>query len=317
MIDNFKLDLYRKFNKDLENLDDKELIDHFHNLGFFQMRLYFEPSLFCKEKVYIFSTKFSFYISSVLRYLLFKKYIISEIVYTVDYTSPNLYIIPFPQKINKFPKNYIIYQLEQKDISKWINKKYELSILFSKKTFDYSQSNIDKFDNIIKKKMIYFPIPLIPYHYLDYKIIIPNPTNNILFYGSMNNIRRQKLIYLQQKLGYKYRIKIINNLFGKRLFDEILNSKIILNIHFYKNAILETYRLNEVLSCGKIIISEKPSEIDNNNFKLYQDKVIFINNMDEMYHQIIINLEKEFKHKFYYIPYFNSNLDFNQLMECN
>lgn len=272
--------------------------------------------LFNKDKIYIFTTKFSYYISNVLKYLLFKKCILSEIVYTIDYTKPNLFIIPFPQKIDKFPKNYIIYQLEQKDISNWIDKKYELSILFSKITFDYSQSNINKFHYILQKKMIYFPIPLIPYYYLDHKINIPIPTNNILFYGSMNDIRKKKLNYLQQKLGNKYKIKIINNLFGKKLFNEILKSKIILNIHFYKNAILETYRINEVLSCGKIIISEKPNEIDIENFKLYEDKVIFINNMDEMYSQIISCLEKEFSHKFYYIPYFEPNIDILQLMEC-
>jgi hypothetical protein len=130
----------------------------------------------------------------------------------------------------------------------------------------------------------------------------------------MNNIRRIKLNYLQQKLGNKYRIKIVNNLFGKRLFDEILNSKIILNIHFYKNSILETYRINEALSCGKIVISEKPDIIDNQNYLLYEDKVFFINNMNEMYNQIIINLEKEFYHKFYNNSY--NILDFIDLLKC-
>ena len=311
MGDIFNLDFYRKFNKDLVNFNDNELIEHYNNIGKYEMRIYFEPSLFNKKKIYIYSNKFGYYISNILRYLFFKKFIITEIIFEIDYNSPELYIIPFPQKINKFPRNYIIYQLEQKDISKWINKKYEASILFSKKTLDYSQSNIDKFPNIIKEKMIYFPIPLIPYHYLNNSFIKDNyinnnPTNNILFYGSMNNIRRIKLNYLQQKLGNKYHIKIINNLFGKKLFDEILNSKIVLNIHFYKNAILETYRINEILSCGKIVISEKPNIIDNNNYLLYEDKVIFINNMNEMYEQIIINLEKKFQHKYYNIPSFNN-----------
>jgi len=319
MTDIFNLDFYRKFNKDLVNLNDNELIEHYNNLGKYEMRIYFEPSLFNKKKVYIYSNKFGYYISNILRYLFFKKFIITEIVFEIDYNSPELYIIPFPQKINKFPRNYIIYQLEQKDISKWINKKYEASILFSKKTLDYSQSNIDKFPNIIKEKMIYYPIPLIPYHYLNNSFINDNfinnnPTNNILFYGSMNNIRKLKLNYLQQKLGNKYHIKIINNLFGKKLFDEILNSKIVLNIHFYKNAILETYRINEILSCGKIVISEKPNIIDNNNYLLYEDKVIFINNMNEMYEQIIINLEKKFQHKYYNIPSFN-NLDLVDLVD--
>ena len=66
----------------------------------------------------------------------------------------------------------------------------------------------------------------------------------------MNNIRKQKLLYLQKKLYPKYNIKIINNIYGIELFHEIINSKIVLNIHFYKDAILETNRLNEILSCN-------------------------------------------------------------------
>ena len=70
-----------------------------------------------------------------------------------------------------------------------------------------------------------------------------------------------------------------------------MNSKIVLNIHFYENAILETCRINEVLSCDKIVISEKPNMIDIENYKIYQEKIIFINNMDEMYENIIQILE--------------------------
>ena len=90
--------------------------------------------------------------SSLLRYLLFKNFIFSDIIYEIDHTNENLHIIPFCQKVNKFPEKYIIYQLEQKDISKWINKRYELAILHSLKTLDYSRSNINKFPEIIQKK---------------------------------------------------------------------------------------------------------------------------------------------------------------------
>lgn len=306
MNDIFDLSLYKKFNTDLKvDLDNGQLVDHYNEIGKYQMRIYFPLSLFKKNKIYIFSTKFGYYMENILRYILFKNFYISEIIYEIDYNNPNLHIIPFCQKINKFPKNYIIYQLEQKDISKWIDQKYELSILFSKKTLDYSQSNIDKFPDIIKRKMIYYPIPLIPYHYLNYNANINNnPSNNILFYGSMNNIRRLKLNYLQNRLSPNYKIKIINDLFGEKLFNEIMNSKIILNIHFYKDAILETYRINEVLSCGKIVISEYPNKIDIVNYHSYKDKVIFIENMDDMYDKIIENLSKEFSNKFYNI--FNS-----------
>ena len=281
------------------------------------MRIYYELSFFKKNKIYIFSTKFGYYMSNILRYLFFKNFIISYIVYDIDPLNPNLHIIPFSQKVKKFPKKYIIYQLEQKDISKWIDKKYELSILYSKETWDYSKSNIEKFSEILQRKIKYVPIPIIPINYwkmfINLNII---PQNNILFYGSMNVIREKKLHYLQQKLAPKYYIKIIKNKFGIELFNEILNSKIILNIHFYENAILETYRINEALSCGKIIISETPNPIDDYNYQLYNEKkVIFINNMDSMVEKIIyildnnISSSKEIK-----METFDVNLNFSNLI---
>ena len=239
------------------------------------------------KKVFIYTNKYGYYISKILQFLCYKNNVYSEIVYDIDLNNFNLYIITFCQKVKVFPKNYIIYQLEQKDISKWIDKKYELAILFSLKTVDYSKSNINKFPEIIKKKMDYYPIPIIPYQYLNNKYICEvKPKNNILFYGSLNNIRKNKLNYLQRKLGSKYFIKIINNIFGEELFYEILNSKIVLNIHFYKESILETYRINEVLSCKRCVISENPNMIDIDNYNLYKDKVIFVNNLDEMIYNI-------------------------------
>ena len=306
----FNLDLYKKLNYDLINLNDDQLNLHFNEIGQYQLRIYYHISLFKKDKVYIFSTKFGYYMSSLLRYLLFKNFIFSDIIYEIDHTNENLHIIPFCQKVNKFPQKYIIYQLEQKDISKWINKRYELAILHSLKTLDYSRSNINKFPDIIQKKMIYYPIPIIPYHYLNYKAHINRiPHNNILFYGSMNEIRREKLNYLNRKLYPKYSIKIVTNKYGIDLFNEILNSKIVLNIHFYKDAILETYRINEVLSCGRIVISEKPNMIDIENYNLYKDKITFIDNINDMAHCIINilknNDEKKENISFFDITKFN------------
>ena len=255
------------------------------------------------EKILIFSTKFGIYISKSLQYVLKQNNIDSEIIYEIDYKNPLLHIILFSQKVKVFPKNYIIYQLEQKDISNWINKKYELSIYHSIFTLDYSQSNIDKFHPIIKNKMNFFPIPLVPIELLYDMSKFKNITiqNNILFYGSMNNIRRRKLSYLNNKLHPYYKIRIINNLYGNELLYEILNSKIVLNIHFYKDAILETCRINEILSCHRNVISEKPNPIDNANYELYKNDVLFVDNMVEMYDKIIEILK---------LPNTNNKIDF-------
>jgi hypothetical protein len=263
---------------------------------------------FTKEIIYIFTCKYGYYISLSIQYLLFKNNITSKIIFEIDHTNPNLHIILFSQKVKIFPKNYIIYQLEQKDISKWINKKYELSILFSKYTWDYSQSNIDKFPNIIKQKMIYYPVPLVPYKFLKLNIKNRNnPTNDILFYGSINDARRKKINYLQKKLAPKYFIRIINNKYGEELFEEILNSKIVLNIHFYKDAILETCRINEILSCNRIVISELSNPIDDINYQLYKDKIIYINTMEEMYYKILYILDNNISSIFDVNEYYKNN----------
>jgi hypothetical protein len=244
------------------------------------------------NKILIFTTKFGYYVSHAIKYIIELKKIPCDIIYEIDYRSDLLHIILFSQKVKIYPKNYIIYQLEQKNISNWIDKKYELSIYHSKLTWDYSQSNIDKFHNIIKQKMIFLPIPLVPINLLNNKFNINIiPSNNILFYGSMNSIRKYKINILQKKLYPKYNIKIINNIYGERLIYEILNSKIILNIHFYKDAILETCRINEILACNRFVISEKPNIIDNINYNMYKDKIIFIDNLNDMYDKIIYLLD--------------------------
>jgi len=284
----FDIILYKKYNKDLQDKTNEELLLHFNEIGKDQMRIYFPLYFFKKNIIYIYTTKFGYYISNAIKYILFKNFYISNIINNININNQDLHIILFPQSVNIFPKNYIIYQLEQKDISNWIDKKYELSILYSKKTWDYSKSNIYKFSDILKKKILYYPIPLISINYLDNKIMLNNnPSNDILFYGAINEIRKKKLNYLQKKLYPKYYIKIIKGKYGINLFREILNSKIILNIHFYENAILETCRINEILSCNKIVISEKPDMSDIYNYELYEDKVIFINNMNDMYEKII------------------------------
>lgn len=102
---------------------------------------------------------------------------------------------------------------------------------------------------------------------------------------------------IQIKLGYKYHIKIINNIFGEELFEYIKKCKIVINISYYKNALLECYRINEVQSCEKLVISFFPNKEDINNFKYYKDSVIFVNTIELMIDRIKYYLENEEKYK--------------------
>lgn len=294
---------YRKYNYDLKDLSDEELNNHYEKIGKYQMRMYTELSFFKKEIITIFSIKCGYYIANALKYILFKNFILSNIVYKINPNSEDFHIIPFCQNVKIFPKKYIIYQLEQKDISKWIDKKYETAIANSTLTWDYSKANINKFSKELQKKIIYYPIPIVPYHFWKNDIYLyednsKNNKNNILFYGVLNESRKKKLYTLQKMLFPKYYIKIISNSYGEKLFNEIMQSKIIINIHFYENAILETYRINEVLSCKKIVISEKPNEDDFDNYNLYKDKVLFVENIQQMYYNIVYILDNNIESKF-------------------
>ena len=63
--------------------------------------------------IYIYTTKYGYYISNCIKYILEKNMYKCKIINNINHKNENLHIIFFPQKINIFPKNYIIYQLEQ------------------------------------------------------------------------------------------------------------------------------------------------------------------------------------------------------------
>ncbi len=181
-----------------------------------------------------------------------------------------IYIILFPQTLKLFPQKnkYIIYQLEQVKQSKWIDNTYLNRLKNSLISWDYSIENYNNFDFEIKKKLFIFPIPILK---------LKEDNNNkfeydILFVGELNQRRKLILNFLKTK----YKILIISNThYYTDLYNEAKKCKILLNLHFYDNAILETCRINEMLMLNKIIISELPSDKDYFNLELYLHYIIF------------------------------------------
>ena len=267
----------------------------------------------------IFTNKTGYYLSNVLKYILSNEKYIVFITEEINLKNENLYIILFSQKVKVYPKNYIIYNLEQKDISPWINKKYELSIIHSKKSWDYSHVNINKFNSYIQKKISYFRLPCI-----DYNLILKmNNLNNliineydILFYGIMNFKRKKILKMIENKLNKKFKMQIINNIYGYTLFEFIKKSKIILNISYYENALLECYRINEVQSCKKLVISFYPNKDDLINYEYYKNSVIFVNSIPEMINSIhfYLNNKDEYEKKINNIKFLESTEFINDLL---
>jgi hypothetical protein len=224
----------------------------------------------------IYTTKNGIYIADCIKYMLDKMNYNTTIVFCIskediknNNNNPNeIYILLFCQTLKNIPlKNkYIIYQLEQVKQSNWINKLYLKRIENSLFTLDYSLYNYKTFEKNFEtkyyKKIYYFPIPI------KKKLISSNNLEiiyDLLFFGNMNK-RRTDICNI---LKSKYNLIIVNDLFGNDLYKVIMKSKIILNIHFYKNAILETARINDVLRFNKVIISEK--SCDNEIMELYNN----------------------------------------------
>lgn len=186
-------------------------------------------------------------------------------------TRPNEYfIILFSHLVSKMPEpnKYIIYQLEQKRQSMLITQKVLNNISNSLITWDYSNENIANFDIQYNKKIVFQPISIIN-NIQESNFAIKY---DLLFFG-VNCARRTNILnYLKRK---KYNIFITNSIFGENLYKIITQSKIILNLHVYEDAILEIARLNEVLPFNKLIISELPCDGDYENKNFYQDKIVF------------------------------------------
>ena len=161
-----------------------------------------------------------------------------------DFTSPII------------PNNYIVYQLEQttgNDESQWFNDNYLNYMKNALSIWDYSLINYQNLTKQGFKKIEYVPIQYmstvkkIKHHCFEKKDI------DIFFYGSFNDRRLKILKQLEQKgLNVVYK----NNIWDDERKDLIERSKIILNIHYFENSILETVRLSYLLSNNCFIISE-------------------------------------------------------------
>ena len=72
-----------------------------------------------------------------------------------------------------------------------------------------------------------------------------------MFYGDANCDRRRKFL---QELQKEFSVRVESNLFGEAMQDAIRRSKIVINIHYYEDALLETTRVAEILSLGAVLL---------------------------------------------------------------
>ena len=170
-----------------------------------------------------------------------------------------LYFVVCPQMFKHLPpgEKRIAFQMEQTVSSRWFKPDYLGVLENSLAALDYAQTNIA---NLADYGIVYPHVYLTPIggiqgygESLGQTSIEPDETCDVLFYGDANAPRRQHLL---DAIAARFRLRIVRNSFGDDMRRALAGAKVVVNLHYYEGALLETTRIYECLSLGKAVVSE-------------------------------------------------------------
>ena len=172
----------------------------------------------------------------------------------------DLYIVVAPQMFATLPppEKSIMMQMEQVRASRWVTPAYLARLRDSLAVLDYAMDNIAALiEQAIPQKQLYF-VPMRPFARPD----AGKPRDiDLLFYGAIASERRQRYLAALQA---RFPLTIAKETFGDEMRDLLDRAKLVVNIHFYENALLETTRISEALSHGARVVSETASDQHDN-----------------------------------------------------
>lgn len=257
--------LIRKLAQDRGSLQAalREMKDVYAESGFHAVKKHLQhfqdipEALKLEDGVVILATQHTRYIAQLFANALDKINTPHEILLEAPQKgySKQLHIVICPQMFAKLPERYIAFQMEQSVSSRWFTKDYFQRLKNARFVFDYAVPNLQFLqDNGIEfRKLFYLPVGLLENSQENQSESDSNFEYDIAFYGDINCERRQLFL---KKLQEKFSVKIISEVFGDELYQLLNKAKMVVNIHYYENALLETTRICECLSLNKLIISE-------------------------------------------------------------
>lgn len=242
------------------------------------------------KKIIIIITKFIQSIGDNFKLIFEKRGIRCKIKYSLDILdclkthdmTDTIFLIMFNNSSHfLLPNKLIFYQIEQLGSvfltdSRFVSR-LKYSCLKAEEVWEYTNLTSSIYSKYCVGKLKYVPMPFVLnkelcFNYLDWD----NLKYDIFFYGNKNR-RREKIL---NELSKYFKIKIGWGIYGEKKIEYIMKSKIILNIHYYKDAGLETCRFNEIINYNKVIISEN-SLSDISNIDLYRNIIVMVDNIDE------------------------------------
>lgn len=212
-----------------------------------------------KSDIIILTTKHTYYIAKLFQHSLEKISIHTKVIFEQPKNgfSDKWHIVICPQMFETLPHNYLAFQMEQSISSRWFTEEYFNRLKNAKFIFDYATPNLEYLQ---EKEIPFSQLYYLPVGILSSQELSNNSDNyeyDVAFYGDPNCERRA---FFLEKLKEKFSVNVISEVFGDELYSLLNKSKIIVNIHYYENALLESTRLYECLSLNKLVISEKGSD---------------------------------------------------------
>jgi hypothetical protein len=174
----------------------------------------------------------------------------------------DMYIVICPQIFSQLPpgEKRIAFQMEQSTSPRWFTVEYLNILNESFAVLDYSLSNIE----FLAKRGLRYP-------HIYYLPIGADPTYlpnlpqwkrpiSVLFYGDEKSSPRRR--HYLSELAKHFEVTICSEVFGIEMASAIKSADVIINIHYYPDALLETPRIQECLSLGAKVVSESAPDID-------------------------------------------------------
>ncbi|WP_426341198.1 methyltransferase domain-containing protein [Pseudoduganella sp. S-14] len=172
----------------------------------------------------------------------------------------DMYVVICPQMFKKLPpgEKRIAYQMEQSVSSRWFTADYLHMLENSLAVLEYALVNIE----FMAGKGIAYP----HVHYLpvgadaSYMQHLPAPEKlyDVLFYGDPNSSPRRRAML--DTLRQHFDVRVCSEVFGLEMIEEIRRARVVINLHYYENALLEMPRIQECLSLGVPVVSESSQD---------------------------------------------------------
>jgi len=176
--------------------------------------------------------------------------------------NDHFYVVICPQMFRTLPppERRFLYQMEQSVSSRWFTDEYLHNLQHSRAILDYALVNFEFLEtkDIAFPHTHYLPVGADP-HYGD-DLPAQEKVHDVLFYGdAASSPRRRRLLEALEK---HFKVHRCSEIFGDEMRREIQRARLVVNLHYYENALLEMPRVQECLSLGVPVVSESAQDQD-------------------------------------------------------